>query len=74
MTHSLTLEIPENIYEPLVKTAMQRGETPEALAVLLLAAATQSVVDDPLEPFIGAFSSSIPDWADQHDKYPGQQQ
>jgi len=27
---------------------------------------------DPLEKFIGAFNSNIPDWADEHDKYLGQ--
>jgi hypothetical protein len=27
---------------------------------------------DPLEPFIGAFSSNIPDWTSQPDKYLGQ--
>jgi hypothetical protein len=27
---------------------------------------------DPLEPFIGAFASDVPDAADQHDKYLGQ--
>lgn len=29
-------------------------------------------VIDPVEPFIGAFRSDVPDWADQHDKYLGQ--
>jgi hypothetical protein len=28
--------------------------------------------DDPLEKFIGAFTSNIADWTDQHDKYIGQ--
>lgn len=31
----------------------------------------QTAADDPVEKFIGAFSSNIPDWADQHDKYIG---
>jgi hypothetical protein len=26
---------------------------------------------DPLEPFIGAFPSDVPDWVSQHDKYLG---
>lgn len=29
---------------------------------------------DPVEPFIGAFSSNISDWADEHDKYLGEGQ
>jgi hypothetical protein len=28
---------------------------------------------DPLEPFIGKLRSDVPDWADQHDRYIGQQ-
>ncbi len=27
--------------------------------------------DDPFEQFIGAFSSNVPDWADQHGEYIG---
>ncbi len=27
---------------------------------------------DPLEPFLGAFASDVPDAADQHDKYLGE--
>jgi hypothetical protein len=33
--------------------------------------AIQKAIDDPVENFIGAFSSNIPDWADQHDRYLG---
>jgi hypothetical protein len=29
---------------------------------------------DPIEKFIGAFPSKVPDWVDQHDKYLGQAQ
>ncbi|GAX40621.1 hypothetical protein NIES4075_15870 [Tolypothrix sp. NIES-4075] len=72
MNHTLRLQIPETLYEPLVKVAAQMGRTPEELAIDWLAAAVQEYVDDPLEKFIGAFSSNIPDWADQHDRYIGQ--
>ena len=72
MSHRLILEIPEDVYEPLVKTAAQIGQTPEKLAIHWLAAATQHHVDDPVEKFIGAFSSNVPDWADRHDQYIGQ--
>jgi predicted RNase H-like HicB family nuclease len=30
-------------------------------------------VDDPFEKFIGAFNSGVPDWADNHDKYLGEE-
>ncbi len=72
MNHTLRLQIPETLYEPLIKVAAQMGRTPEELAIDWLAAAMQEYVDDPLEKFIGAFSSNIPDWVDQHDRYIGQ--
>jgi hypothetical protein len=72
MDHKLILTIPENIYEPLSETARQSGQTPEELAIQWLATAVQKVVDDPVEEFIGAFRSAIPNWPDEHDKVIGQ--
>jgi hypothetical protein len=41
--------------------------------VLLSAAQYESLraAIDPVEPFIGALPSDVPDWANQHDKYLG---
>ena len=72
MGYTLTLEIPKHIYEPLMKTAEQTGRTPEELALDWLATASRTAFEDPVEKFIGAFKSDIPDWADGHDKYIGQ--
>jgi len=72
MGHRLMLEVPEEIYEPLAKSAEQKGATPEELAVEWLATAIRTAISDPVEKFIGAFGSSVPDWADEHDKYMGQ--
>lgn len=71
MGHILQLEVPEDVYESLMRAADQTGQRPEAVAVQWLVSATRDLVDDPLEPFIGAFPSDIPDWADQHDRYIG---
>jgi hypothetical protein len=71
MNHTLKLEIPENVYDSLVKVAARISRTPEELAVDWLSAAVQQYAHDPLEKFIGAYSSNIPDWTDQHDKYLG---
>jgi predicted nucleic acid-binding protein len=60
------------MYELLAKIAKQAGSTPEGLAVEWLRTAIRNAIDDPVENFIGAFSSTIPGWADQHDKYVGQ--
>ena len=72
MTHALTLELPEQVYETLIKAAKRKGQRPETVAVQWLVAATESQEDDPFERFIGAFSSNVPDWADRHDEYLGQ--
>jgi hypothetical protein len=71
MGHTLTLDVPENVYESLRQQAGHTGQSPEALAVQLLATATQQPVDDSLEQFIGAFSSQGTGWADHHDVYLG---
>jgi hypothetical protein len=71
MGHTLQLEVPEEVYESLLRSANQTGQAPEAVAVQLLTTASRGLVDDPLERFIGAFPSSVPDWADAHDKYLG---
>ncbi len=72
MGHPLTLELPENVYQLLQKTATQTGQQPEVLAVQWLKQISQQQETDPLEKFIGAFESNIPNWADEHDKYIGQ--
>jgi flagellar motor switch protein FliG len=71
MGHRLALEVSEDLYESLAKKAQQTGQSTEGLAVELLTAATQEDTADPLEKFIGAFSSQDNAWADQHDKYLG---
>ncbi len=68
----MTIDIPEKIYEPLAKVAKNTGRTPEELAIEWLETASRGVAEDPVEKFIGAFKSDIPDWADQHDKYIGE--
>ena len=71
MGHTLTLDVPEDVYQALIQQAEQTSQPPEAVAVQLLANATQHRGDDPLEQFIGAFRSHAADWADQHDTYLG---
>ena len=71
MGHTLTLDVPEEVYQSLLQKAEQTGQLPEAVAVQLLATAIQPHVEDPLEQFIGAFSSHSVSWADHHDTYLG---
>ena len=71
MTHTLLLELPEQVYATLTETAKQQGQRPEAVAVQWLVTATENLAGDPFEQFIGAISSDVPDWADRHDEYIG---
>ena len=73
MERTLTLEVPEEVFEPLAKAAEQTGQTPEELAVQWLTNVARQFAEDPVEKFIGAFDSGVTDWADQHDKYIGEQ-
>lgn len=69
MGHTLLLEVPENVYELLTKTAEQVGRPREALTAKWLVATINRLAYDPLEKFIGAFSSGVSNWADDHDQY-----
>jgi hypothetical protein len=71
MGRTLTIDVPEDVYQASISRAEQTGQPPEAVAVGLLAMATKHRVGDPLEQFIGAFHSHCPNWADQHDAYLG---
>ena len=72
MTHSLTLDLPEEIYQPLLKTAMTNGKKVEEVAVEVLASVKSNKVADPFERFIGSVKSDITDLAENHDKYIGE--
>jgi uncharacterized protein len=57
MNRLLTLELPEKVYNPSEEQAKQASQSPEALAVQLLTAATRPVNDDP--PAIAAFIACL---------------
>ena len=72
MTHSLVLEIPESIYQPLAKEAKARGLNIEEIAIKILSEDSLKSSDDSLDQFIGAFETDISDFADRHDYYIGE--
>ena len=72
MTHSLTLDLPEEIYQPLLKTALTNGKKVEEVAVEVLASVKRKKVADPFERFIGSVKSDITNLAENHDKYIGE--
>ena len=72
MTHSLLLEVPENIYQPIVEEAEAEGRKVEEIALERLANGKPKKIDDPFEKFIGSFDSRGMDWARRHDEYLGE--
>lgn len=70
MSHKLTLDLPDEVYVPLAESAARAGASPERLAVEWLAAHGRGAYD-PVEPFIGAIRTDIPNWADRHDELLG---
>jgi hypothetical protein len=71
MAHTLSLEIPDDIYNLLAQTAEQTQQPLEELAIEWLTKAGQQIAVDPLDKYIGAFTGGMPDWADRHDEYIG---
>jgi len=71
VNRTLTIEIPEKVYEPLLQVAHRAGRTPQELVLDWLIREVQAALEDPVEQFIGAFRSGVPNWADQHDDYIG---
>jgi hypothetical protein len=72
MQHTLTVEIPDEIYEPLLRRAQQTGKTPEAVVLEWLTSTAQHWTEDPLLQLAGCFASDVTDVSDQHDTYIGQ--
>jgi hypothetical protein len=72
MGHTLIVEIPEKVYEPLLRKAKEVGQTPEKVVADWLANAVQSFTDDPLLQLAGIFESEVQDVAEKHDEYIGQ--
>ena len=72
MHHRMELDLPEDVYSSLQEAARRAGRPPEGLAVAWLSAVRHHALNDPLEQFIGAIPTSVPDWAARHDEFLGQ--
>lgn len=72
MERTLTIEIPDTVYDALLQMVRKTGRTPQDWIVEWLTREVQTALEDPLERFIGAFRSDVSDWVEQHDFYIGQ--
>lgn len=72
MSHQLVLELPDEVYRPLVQKAQDAGQTVEVLAQNCLAVSVQSEAPGSrLRKWAGAFESGLPDIASRHHEYLG---
>jgi hypothetical protein len=73
MTHQLTLEIPEEVYQPLLQQARASGQTIEEVVQACLATSVQGAAPGSrLRRWAGAFASGVTDAATRHHEYLGQ--
>ena len=75
MSQTLQLEIPDETYHALAKRAEREGKAPAELSAEIATRDLESAPDDPLEEFIGKFSSppEYRNWADRHHELLGEQ-
>jgi hypothetical protein len=71
MSKTLSIELPDEVYQTLLQTSQQLGQSPEAMVCQWIVQQQSSQVAEPLDAFIGAFNSEIPDWTSRHDEYLG---
>ena len=72
MTHPITLDIPDEVFQPLLRLAQEKGQTVETIANACLAESVAPLPGGRLRRWIGASSSNIPDASLRHDDYLGQ--
>jgi hypothetical protein len=73
MGHTLKLEIPDELYEPLLQKAKATGQTLEELLTEWLSTAVQRLNNDPLLQLAGVFEAQVTDLSERHDSYIGQE-
>jgi predicted transcriptional regulator len=73
MTHQLTINVSDDIYQPLLAQAQATGRSPEALAAELVANGLGQVSPgELLRRWAGTIDSGVSDAAQRHDEYLGQ--
>jgi hypothetical protein len=69
MGRPITIELPDDVYEPLSRVALEEGRRPEEVASDWLKLAAQREVDDPLLKLLGSLESDASDLGERHDHY-----
>ena len=74
MGHTITLELPEEVYEALQTQAASRKMKPDRLALewlIEIIRQAQATVEDPLVALIGSLECEATDIAKRHNDYIG---
>lgn len=69
--HTLNLQLPDEIFDPLLRQAQRFGSTPEAVVTDWVASAVLAPLEDPLLKLLGCIESDTSDVAERHDEYLG---
>jgi hypothetical protein len=69
MGRPITIDVPDDVYEPLSRVATAEGRRPEEVASDWLKLAAQREVDDPLLRLLGSLESDTLDLSERHDHY-----
>ncbi len=72
MPKTLTIELPDEIYELLEEWAKEMDISPEQLAADWIKSSAKRIQNDPLSRFIGAIETEIPNWGERHDELIGE--
>jgi len=72
MPKTLTIELPDEIYEGLQKLAEKWQTTPERIASNWVVYEVERVLNDPLEKWIGAIDTGVIGWGERHDELLGE--
>jgi hypothetical protein len=68
----MTLDLPDEVYDPLARKAGHVGRKLEEVATEWLIAAARREAEDALLQLAGVFRAEVTDVADRHDYYIGQ--
>ncbi len=73
MIHQVLLDVPDEVYQPLLRKAAESGRSLEAVAAECLAQAVQTAApESPARKWAGALASGVTDASTRHDHYLGQ--
>lgn len=72
MPQTITISLPDEVYEHLAQWTRQIGQTPEHWIAAWISRSVQETLQDPLIQLAGTIESDVTDVSERHDEYLGQ--